>query len=266
MFKQYFGLKYNPFDKDIDVSSVYESTDLKELNSRLKYIQSTRGIFLLIGEPGTGKSTSLRKFSKSLNPSLFRPSYFTLSTVTVMDFYRGLLMSLGVVPSTKKISMFHQIQEAISSLYHEQKITPVIMLDEVQLLSNSILEDLRLLFSFNMDSENPFILILSGQTQLRNKLQLNINMPLKQRIAVKHVMQGLSRDEISDYLRSRLNTAGLTNNIFTPEAEEALYGYSKGVPRILNKCATASMMFACATKKDEISEEAVYQGIKDFDI
>lgn len=85
--------------------------------------------------------------------------------------------------------MFTQIQEAIKSLYYEKRITPVIMLDEVQMLSNSILKDLRLLFSFNMDSENPYILILSGQTQLRNKLHLSINAPLKQRIAIKYNME-----------------------------------------------------------------------------
>ena len=62
------------------------------------------------------------------------------------------------------------------------------MLDEVQMLSNSILEEFRLLFNFKMDSENPFILILSGQSQIRNKLQLAVNAPLKQRIAVKYVM------------------------------------------------------------------------------
>jgi hypothetical protein len=135
MFRQFFGLKYNPFGKEVDVSNVYESEDIKELNSRLKYIQTIRGMFLLIGEPGMGKSTALRKFSAELNPGLYKPCYFSLSTVTVMDFYRGLLMSLGEVPSHKKITMFHQIQQAIMSLYYNQKITPVIMLDDFQALS-----------------------------------------------------------------------------------------------------------------------------------
>ena len=82
-------------------------------------------MFLLIGEPGMGKSTALRKFSAELNPGLYKPCYFSLSTVTVMDFYRGLLMSLGEVPSHKKITMFHQIQQAIMSLYYNQKLPPL---------------------------------------------------------------------------------------------------------------------------------------------
>jgi type II secretory pathway predicted ATPase ExeA len=266
MFTQYFGLKFNPFDKDIEVNDIFQSSDLNELNSRLRYIQSVRGIFVVIGEPGTGKSTALRKFASAMNPGLYKPCYFTLSTVTVMDFYRGLLSSLGEIPSSRKVTMFGQIQQTIITLYNEQRITPVIMLDEVHTLSNSILEDLRLLFSFEMDSKTPFILILSGQTQLRNKLQLGINAPLRQRITLKHVMQGLKREELPEYLSSRLRVAGLNQNIFQTGAIDALYSISNGVPRLVNNFATASLMYACASKKNEIDEEVVYQGKKDLDI
>ncbi|HHW47739.1 MAG TPA: AAA family ATPase [Clostridiaceae bacterium] len=266
MFRQFFGLKYNPFGKEIDISDVYESEDMKELNSRFRYIQNIRGIFLLVGEPGMGKSTALRKFAAGLNPGLYKPCYFSLSTVTVMDFYRGLLISLGEEPSHKKVTMFHQIQQAIASLYYNQKITPVIMLDEVQLLSNSILEELRLLFNFKMDSENPFILILSGQSQIRNKLQLAVNAPLRQRIAVKYVMQGLKPEELPDYISTRLKAAGLHENIFTQTATEAIYSASKGTPRLVNSLATASLMYACSIKQKHIDEEIVYQGQRDIDV
>ena len=63
MFKSYYRLKINPFEKSIDITNIYESRDIKELGARFKYILNTRGIFLLTGEPGTGKSTSLRKFA-----------------------------------------------------------------------------------------------------------------------------------------------------------------------------------------------------------
>lgn len=266
MFTQFFGLMYNPFAKEFDISDTYESYDIKEFKSRFKYIQSSRGIFLLMGDPGTGKSTALRNITSGLNPGLYKPCYFTLSTVTVMDFYRGILMSLGEIPANRKVTMFHQIQQAISSLYHDQKITPVIMLDEIQLVCNGILEDIRLLFNFKMDSENPYILILAGQPQIRNKLALSVNAPLKQRINIKHIMQGLKKEEIEDYLASRLKAAGALESIFTPSAAEAIYSVSKGIPRLINNLATASLMYACSKRQERIDEETVYQGQKDFDI
>ena len=73
MFTQYFGMKFNPFSKEIPSDNLYESNDFKELESRLKYLQKTRGIGLVIGEPGTGKSTALRKYVSSLNRSLYKP-------------------------------------------------------------------------------------------------------------------------------------------------------------------------------------------------
>jgi len=87
--------------------------------------------------------------------------YFPLSTVSPNDFYRGLLYGLGEIPKTKKIDMFGQIQASILTLYKNQKITPVIVLDEMHLASNAFLDDISLLFNFYIDSENPFNNIIS---------------------------------------------------------------------------------------------------------
>lgn len=266
MFLQFFGLKFNPFTKEIDSQNLFESEDMKELFSRFKYMKQARGIFLIVGEPGTGKTTAIRKFCASLNPGLYKPCYFTLSTVTVMDFYRGILLNLGETPSCKKITMFKQIQDAIYSLHYDQKITPVIILDEIHLASSNILEDLRLLFSFKMDSENPFMLILSGQSIIRNKLQMTANLPLKQRISLRHNLKGLQKEELSTYLDNRMSLAGLNEKIFTPEAVEAIFSISKGAPRMINNLATASLMYAASKKLSHIDEEAVYQGQRDWDM
>lgn len=74
MFTQFFGLKHNPFGKEVDIEHLFLSRDLIELDSRLKYLQIARGIGLVCGEPGCGKSTALRKYVSGLNPALFKPS------------------------------------------------------------------------------------------------------------------------------------------------------------------------------------------------
>lgn len=162
MFTQFFNLRFNPFTKEIPIDKLFLSKNLEELTSRLMYLQKARGIGLIIGEAGTGKTTALRQYAQSLNPALFQSFYFPLATVTVQEFYRGLALELGEEPKHKKVDLFRQIQSAIGSMYYERRVTPVIILDEIHMASNKLLEDLRLIFNFNMDSENPFILILAG--------------------------------------------------------------------------------------------------------
>lgn len=266
MFTQYFGLKFNPFSKEVPADKLFISEDLLELESRLKYLQTTRGIGLVAGEPGSGKTTALRKYVSDLSPALYKYHYFSLATVTVLEFYQGLALALGEQPRHKKVTIFHQIQQAISSMYYEHRITPVIILDEIHLASNKLLEDLRLIFNFKMDSQNPFILILAGQPLIRSKLTLNINNPLRQRLVVKHIMHGLKFEEIKDYCSSRLRQAGLVEEIFIDSAFEAIYATTKGLPRLINSLVTNCLLYACEKKHRQINEEVVYQAQSELNI
>lgn len=259
MFKQHFGLKFNPFDKEIPTDKLFVSRDTKELESRLKYMLDSRGICLIVGEPGSGKSTSLRKLTENLNRSLYKPCYLPLTTLTVKEFYQALAALLGETPTYKKVTLFHQIQNCINNLYYEQRITPVIIVDEVHMAPTSILDDLRLLFNFKIDSANPFVLILAGQPQIRNKLALNTCYPLRQRISMRYSMQGLTLEETAEYCNSRMRIAGCDNEVFTPAALAAIHTVSGGFPRNINNIATASLMYCTARRIQVVDEETVYQ-------
>jgi type II secretory pathway predicted ATPase ExeA len=241
------------------VDKLFESIDVKELDSRLRYMLDNRGICLIVGEPGTGKSTSLRRFAENLNKSLYRACYLPLTTLTVRDFYHALTMMLGETPRSRKVDLYKQIQTCIETLYFDQRILPVIIIDEVHMAPVSILDDLRIIFNFKMDSANPFVLILSGQPLIRNKLALNSSYPLRQRITTKYSMQGLSSGETSDYCKSRITIAGGDPGIFTNAAIDAIHSASGGFPRSINNIATGSMLYAAGKKMDQIDEEAVYQ-------
>ena len=259
MFKQHFGMRLNPFDKDTEVDKLYPSRDMQELESRLKYMMESRGIFLLVGEPGSGKTTAVRKFAEHLGPSLFKTCYLPLTTLTVNDFYSALCMMLGEAPRYRKIDMFAQIQQLVQALYYEQKITPVIIIDEIHMASTGVLDDLRMLFSFRMDSANPYILILAGQPIIRNKLALNVCYPLKQRIAVKYSMTGLDENETKDYLKTRMGLAGVNADVFTPTAMVQIHKISGGYPRAINNLAVHCLMYSAAKNIETVDDEAVYQ-------
>jgi type II secretory pathway predicted ATPase ExeA len=267
MFTQFFGLKFNPFSKELDEKDAFMSIDAKELLSRLEYLKRTRGFFLLTADAGFGKTTLLRKFSAALNPGLFKVYYSALSSLTVMDFYRSLIIRMGDVPAYQKVNMFEQLQRLISASYYDRKITPVFILDEAQSLSGGVLEDLRMIFNFKMDSENPFITIISGNPNIRRKLQLAANQALRQRIVGNYHMAGLRRDELNDYISSRLALAGaLNNNIFSDSALESIFTSTGGAVRLINSLAAASLTCACSRNLSSVDEEIVFQADRDIEI
>jgi type II secretory pathway predicted ATPase ExeA len=267
MFRQYFGLTQNPFSKEVAERDLFFSTDFREATSRLGYMTKTRGFFLLTAESGCGKTTVLRHWAVSLNPAVYKTVYVALSTVTVMDFYRGLIMGMDVVPTFGKARLFAQLQDLISSSFYERKVTPVFLLDEAQCLTSAVLEDIRMIFNFKMDSENPFICVLVGHQSVRRRLQLSANQALRQRFLGNYHMGGLTKEELGSYIDSRFKSAGSEGSgIFTPAAIECLHALTGGLPRTLNNLIVASLTLAATTDKRLIDEEIVYQAERDIEI
>lgn len=136
MYRAFYSLAGRPFTKEIKAADMFPSSSHQECHARLGYLRDNRGIGLLVGEPGSGKTAALRAFVSSLNPALYNPIYFPLSTVTVRDFYRGLALSLNLEPASRRIDVFHQIQGAVLSGYQGKKVTPFIVLDEMHLATS----------------------------------------------------------------------------------------------------------------------------------
>lgn len=147
-YELFYGLTFNPFEKGIPVQHVFESSDYKQFVSRMEYFKSVKGFACVYGEPGSGKTTSLRAFCAKLNPQLYRLVYLPLSTVTVQDFYRHLAVGLGLLPRFRKVDLFHQIQEQIVKSALQNNLTTFVIIDEAQFAQHAILHDLRLLFNY----------------------------------------------------------------------------------------------------------------------
>jgi type II secretory pathway predicted ATPase ExeA len=163
--------------------------------------------------------------------------------------------------------MFEQMQQLIQTSYYDRKITPVFIIDEAQSLSNAVLEDLRMIFSFRMDSENPFIAVLAGGPGIRRKLQMSANQALRQRMTGNYQMVGLSRSETGIYIKSRLTLAGAPEpEMFTEAAVAQIFASTGGALRLINNLASASLAYACSCSKNVIDEEVVYQADRDIEI
>ncbi len=234
MYKTYWGMEFNPFDKSISEKNFFKSIDFTAAIARLDHLKNIKGIGLFTGLSGTGKTSTLRYFANSLNPNLYKVMYIPLSTVTVMEFYRSLAFALGTEIYSKKVDLFRAIQERIISLSKDKKITPVIIIDESQYLKTEVLNDLKLLLNFDMDSKNYAIFILSGQPVLNITLSKNVHEALKQRIVINYNYEGISKEEVEKYITSRMQLSGVSTNIFDENSIEALNACANGSTRHLN--------------------------------
>lgn len=247
MFTAYYGMDFNPFTNEIDSKYNFNSNDFIQASARLDILRQHKGIGLLTGEPGSGKSFCLRHFAYSLNKNLYKIIYIPITTLTVKEFYMALCDGLGVIPAYKKVSMFKQIQEAIYN-YSSKNITPVIMIDEVQFISNSILDDFRLILNFDMDSKNHCIVIFCGQPKLVLQLGRQNHEALRQRIAINYTFSGLSRSEIEDYINSRFKASGRSDVPIDSNVYELIYTTTGGFPRRINKLMTMALLLGFKEK------------------
>lgn len=260
-----FGMEFNPFLKN-SKDVFYESHESKEIKTRLDILLTTRGFGLLTGTPGKGKTTSIRIWAKSLNPALYKVVYTSLSTLTVTEFYRSLASALGLEPKYRKPDNFKIIQDEILRYSIEKRITPVIIIDEANHISNAILTDLKILFNFEMDSRDRAIVLLSGLPDLNSKLQLSIHEPLRQRITVNYNIEGFSKEESKEYIHRKLQGVRCNHEVFDESAMDALANAANGVPRMLNKLANNALLIASSMNLDTVNADIVGQALIDCDL
>ena len=260
-----YGLEFNPFIKN-SKEILVDTSEYKETLFRLDYLAKTKGFGILTGAAGRGKTTTIRNWAASLNPSLYKVIYSSLSTLTPNDFYRNLVRELGSEPAFKKPDNFRIIQEEITRLSLEKRKTPVIIIDEANYINNAILNDLKILFNFEMDSRDRAAILLAGLPKLNSTLGLGIHEPLRQRIVMNYNLEGLSKDEGKYYISEKLKGAGCNQTVFEDAAMEAILNAADGTPRMINKYCNQSMLIGDSNKANLITTDIVMQAVNDCEL
>lgn len=262
MYTDYYGLSFNPFDKQHQKETdAFESEDYRETLSRLEYLKEIRGIGVFTARPGMGKTFVLRCFAKGLNLNLCQCAYLCLSTISVREFYDQLCESLGIETDYSKSKMFQSIQERLYYLYKEKRQPFICILDEAQYLNSNILRDLKMLMNHNYDSVNCFTLILSGESYLNHILEKQVNEALRQRVMVHYNFKGLSDQELPDYIHHKLAKAGGSLDLINAAAVSAIHSYSQGNPRLIDNVMTDAMTFGCQMDRKVIDADVILAAI-----
>ena len=264
MYLSYYGLEFNPFDKTIETKYAFETEDYKILKNRLNYIKDNKTMALITGNPGMGKTFAIRSFFNELNKNLYKVIYICMSTVTTFEFYKQLCYELGIEPPHKKIDMFKEIQEQILTLSKDRNINIIIILDEAQYLKTEILNDLKLLLNFDLDSKNYVSLILVGQPILNNILKRNIFEALNQRITVSYNMIGVNKKELKEYIDSRIGIAHGNNRIFNEQAIEAIFNACNGSIRVANNIITKSFIIGKTKDSQTIDSDIILESVNEL--
>ena len=257
MFKAFYGLTLNPFDKALPENHAFHSRDHEQMLSRLDYLKNTRGIGLFLAPPGMGKTYALRCFAQNLNPNLYQLSYICLSTVSVTEFYNQFCHELGLDSGPKKAIMFRNIQERLLHLLKEKRKTFILAIDESQYLSHHILRDIKMLMNTHFDSIDCFTLVLIGQPYLSSILEKPIHEALKQRIVIHYNYEGFSLDEAKNYIYTRIEIAGASQSIIDEASVHAVANFCQGTPRIINSVMTNSLLLGAQMKKNVIDTEVI---------
>jgi len=263
VFTGFFGLTRQPFTAELPPEALFRSLPLEEALARLQFVIDQHGIGLLTGEPGSGKSATLRALVAASDPARHKFIYLTMPRSP-----RGLLTvlchALGLDPAWSAVDLAAQVKEALCRL-DAHGVTPVLLGDEAQLAPAAVLDELRLCCNTAMDAHCPVAVVLSGHSSLRRRLAMEALAPLAQRLTVTTTLPGLSTQQTANYIEHQLQWAGAARPLFTREVIELLAHHSRGVPRQINRLCTAALLAAFAVQQPLVEEPAFRQALKTID-
>ena len=266
MSSNYYGMSFNPFDKDIATKDAFFTADMKEMNGRLNYLKNNPGIGVFTAGAGQGKTFCLRCFSSNLNPNITKFTYICLSTITTAEFYRQLCSCIGIDTQYKKSVMFKSIQEYFENMSQNKKVHHIVCLDEAQYLNSDILRDIKMLTNFSMDSRSCFSLVLLGQPMLNNILMRQPHEALRQRIIISYNFEGIEESEAVEYIKNRFTLAGASPSIMDENAMRSAYSSSGGSIRKLNLIITKALMIGAQNNKQTIDTDIILAAVNEIEL
>lgn len=259
--QSFFGFTRMPYGRDLAPGMLHHHGDHAQAAARIGYGIDTRGITVITGEVGVGKTVAARAALDRADQARHHLIYIPDPTVGARGVFHHIVTALGGRPSFHNATLVPQARDALAAELSERGRTPILLIDEAHLLGHDGLEAIRLLTNHDLDTGAPFATVLLGQPTLATNMKLGILAALDQRITVRHHMTGMNADETASYIRHHLTLAGRSDPLFTEDAITLIHTNSRGKPRAVNNLAISALIAACAHNKTLVDEASARSAI-----
>jgi general secretion pathway protein A len=257
-YRTFFGFEKEPYGTDLELSEILKTPDLIAVKERFDYALRIGAMALVTGDIGSGKSTALRYAVGQLHPSEYTSFYITASSGSILELYRQLLGELGYsTAGTSRAVMTRLIKKEIQELVLGKKMKVILIIDEASLIRLDVFTELHTITQFEGDSKPYLPVILAGQSNLIDKLMYRKSMPLASRIVARSHLEGVSRQDMEQYLTHHLAIAGVKKNLFDPSAVTAIHQGSGGLFRKANNLARGALIAAARDQSRTVTAEHV---------
>lgn len=230
---EYYGFNRNPFSKYIEEENVYKSNDYIQIYNRIQNVLECEGIGIITGKSGSGKTTIVKSFIHNLGDR-YKIIYIQGSQMSVFDFYHCVCNELNIkISDCHKIRMIEDIQKEMIEL-KRNGIRVMVVMDDAQELPSAILQELRIFYDYGLKEEASIALLIVGHTNFRRTLKKEKYETLHNRVIANYDCDGLSFNEVKEYIQKRLKDAGATEEMLDERNYININNYAERSPRKIN--------------------------------
>ncbi len=265
-YTDHFNFEREPFSNAPNDKFYFDSEQHNQALLRLKYsVDSDKGLAVLVGGVGTGKTTLARRMLDNLPCEKYESSLLVMihSAITPEWSMSRICMQLGVKnPDISPLKMLKQLYERLLEIEREGR-KAVVLIDEAQMLqSRELMEEFRGLLNLEIPDKKLINIIFFGLPELDNVMKLD--PPLAQRVAFKYTLKPLSADAARDYMSHRLHVAGCEQSPFCGDTLPLIHKYSDGVPRLINTICDNALFETYLRHENEVSAEIINNVAEDL--
>lgn len=258
----HFGFTGLPFRKNVHAASMFDSQSQRELRHGLQLWLEIRGLALVTGASGVGKSICLRRWVSELPAERYAVHRFGQIPTTPTGFLRALGRRLGLRARLHLADQFEDIREALARHEDEQGTHPVLILDDAEGMRVGTLDLVRRLTSHDLDGSDPVSILLVGTEQLLDTMRDPTLVPLRTRFSYAHQLRAFGMEDARHYVSHHTTTSGGPERLFTDGAITALFAASQGIPRQLNQLALQAMVDAVVQGEDTVDAARMKRMLK----